>query len=190
MTPTEKLLYPDPTASPRLSVWSRFHRDFHSPLRLLGDDKRYEDNLLLLQLDTRCIGTLCGRSFHLPLDQQLPHGVIPSATQFAPLKQRPTEVATKRYKFEELHYILQSHHVQLFPDTPRTLISRDWVSLKVLALREPLANEGAPTFRDMTFVSQRHLAACLDITSPLDLLASHHHLSSAPPTLRDWEPRR
>jgi endoribonuclease Dicer len=79
-------------------------------------------------------------------------------------------LAEKRANVDKFRRVLQFHSARLFPDDPSTPISRDWVSPKVLALRELLANEDAPTFRGMVFVSQRHFAACISIILPrLDL---------------------
>ena len=76
------------------------------------------------------------------------------------------EVAMKQFKLEAFRHILRPHPVQLFPDTPTTPTSRDWVSPKIPALRGPLANKDVFTFpHGMILVSQYHLAAFLSLSS-------------------------
>ena len=163
-------MYPGPSASPGLSLWVHLHRDGLFPSQLLGNDKWYEGACSRYCSTLDSLGPFAADIFiylHInntltELLRQLPNPLFSDND--------PHEVANKRTKFEEFRHILQFHHVRLFPDGPMTPISRDWVSPKVLALRELLANEDASTFRGMIFVSQRHLAACLSIILPrLDL---------------------
>ena len=163
-------MYPGPSAAPGLSLWAHLHRDGLLPSQHLGDDKWYEGARSRYCSTLDALGPFAADLFiHLHISNaltelfyQLPNPLFSDND--------PPEVAPKRAKFENFRRVLQPHHARLFPDGPVTPISREWVSPKVLALRELLANEDASTFRGMIFVSQRHFAAGLSIILPrLDL---------------------
>jgi endoribonuclease Dicer len=159
-------MYPGPSASPALSLWDHLHFDGHMPSRLLGNDRWYEAAGSRYRSTLDALGPFAADLFiylHIDniltdLSHQLPNSLFK--------ENDPPPVAQKRAKVEIFRRILQSHHVRLFPDSPVTSISQDWISPKVLALRDLLANEDASTFRGMIFVSQRHFAACLSIILP------------------------
>ena len=163
-------MYPGPSASPGLSLWAHLHSDGLLPSRLLGSNKWYESASSRYSYTMDALGPFAGdlyiylhiNSILTEILHHLPNPLFKDND--------PPEVAKKRAKFELFRRVLQAHQVRLFPDGPVTLISQDWVSPKVLALRDLLAKEDGSTFRGMIFVSQRHFAACLSIILPrLDL---------------------
>ena len=163
-------MYPGPSASPGHSLWDHLHSDGLLPSRLLGNTKWYEGACYRYRSTVDALGPFAADLFiYLHTDNVLTELVhqLPNPL-FA--DNDPPDVARKRAKVAKYRAILQSHHVRLFPDGPTTPISQEWVSPKVLALRELLAKEDASTFRGMIFVSQRHFAACLSVILPrLDL---------------------
>ena len=163
-------MYPGPSASPSLSLWDHLHFDGLLPSRFLGNDKWYNNARFRYFSTLGALGPFAADIFiYLHIDNvltelkhQLPNPLFKDND--------PPAVARKRLKVEEFQCILQSHSERLFSNDSSTPVSRDWISPKVLALRELLANEDSSTFRGMVFVSQRHFAACLSIILPrLDL---------------------
>jgi endoribonuclease Dicer len=169
-SPSSWPAYPGPLASSGLSLWDHFHSDGLLPSRLLGNTKWYEGACSRHRSTLEALGPFAADLFiylHTDnvlteLSHQLPNPLF--------AENDPPEIARKRAKVAKFRHILQSHHIRLFPDSPVAPISREWISPKVLALRELLAKEDASTFRGMIFVSQRHFAACISVILPrLDL---------------------
>ena len=163
-------MYPGPGASPGLPLWDHLHSDGLLPSRFLGNDKWFRATCCRYRSTVDALGPFAADLFiYLHIDNiltelmhQLPNPLFADND--------PPEVTKKRAKVARFRHILQSHNARLFPEGPTTPISRDWVSPKVLRLRELLANEDASTFRGMIFVGQRHFASCLSVILPrLDL---------------------
>ncbi len=154
-------MYPGPSASPGLSLWDHLHSDGLLPSRFLGNERWYNGTCCRYRSTVDALGPFAADLFIYIL-RQLPNSLF--ADNDLP------EVTKKRAKMAKFRHILQSHHARLFSDDPMTTLSPDWVSPKVLRLRELLANEDASTFRGMIFVGQRHFASCLSVILPrLDL---------------------
>jgi len=159
--------YPGPSA---LSLWDHLHSDGLLPSPLLGKEKWYSSARFRYFSTVDALGPFAADLFiYLHIDNvltELVHG-LPNPLFKA---NDSSEVAKRRDKVEAFRRILELHRVRLFADNPLTPIPPGWVSPKVLALRDLLADEDASTFRGMIFVSQRHFAACLSIVLPrLDL---------------------
>lgn len=153
-----------------LSLWDQLHFDALLPSRLLGGDQWYRNARSRYYSTLEALGPFAADIFtYLHIENVLTELTYKLPNPHFKASDSPA-VAEKRAKVEKYHLVLQSHYARLFIDNPSTPVPRDWVSPKVLALRNLLASEDAPTFRGMVFVGQRHFAACLSIILPrLDL---------------------